>query len=901
MNRMFLVYFDVLFDYETNILHRVMCRSRNISLLLIVSLISAVAAQSRKPSGSVQLAGRFFPYLEKSRPKVALVLSGGGSRGISQVGVLEEFEKQHIPIDLIIGASMGSIIGGLYASGYSAAQLDSIAPTQNWNQLLALSDAVSRSDLFLQQKEAEEQSFLIIRLNGFTPVLPSALVSGQRLTTLLTQLVLNAPYRVLRSFDDLKIPFRAVATDMVSGKRVVISTGDLAQAMRASSTVPVVFSPIQSDTLQLVDGGLVSNIPVDVARELGADIVIAVNTTSPLRSGTDIETPWDALDQVTSIMMQLSNKLQLEKADVVITPQLEDHLASDFSDLDSIIYQGKIAAEAQVPKIDSIYRSRQIGALASKSPQPPDSILSDATNLESLPLSGFAMDVPLQTDGLSPVEYPYYSHSLLFISNVKFIGTDRIPDSTLLQPFNDLIGHYVTPARINHACEQLVWIYRRADLGMARLRSVNYDSLSSILNIYIEDGDISNISLRGNVVAKPFLISREFPLSKDNTFLTSKAIQGINDIYSTNLFSQVLLWTRFDPSPSLTIDVSEKSSRLMRLGLRVDNERNGQLYASLSDEDLFGTGTRAGFSLSGGLRDRVAEAFLGTTRILNTELTYNFHAFTGFRDIYNYIDEPDVGASNVWNIVPSGEYRIIRYSYEFSIGTLIRRFGTVNASLEYGWDKLKPLQNYPGSYSYRVVALKLGSNVDTRDNAGFPNSGILSNIYFETSLKGLNSEMSFSKIFFDYETFHTLFSSVTFGQHYEFGFGDATLPITRQFSLGGQDLFYGLNDDALRGRQVFLASFEVRLRLPIKIFFNTYLSGRFDIGDVWAQQQNIVLKTLKQGIGGSLGFDTPIGPVEFSAGKAFYPGRGTKLQTLSTPWALYFRIGVEIPAISLFD
>ncbi len=799
---------------------------------MLFFLGTIAVAQSREMAQSYWVAGKFFPYLEKARPKVALVLSGGGSRGISQVGVLEEFEERHIPIDMIIGASMGSIIGGLYASGYSATQLDSIARNQNWDQLLALSDAVSRSNLFLQQKQAQEQSFLVIRLNGFTPVLPSALVSGQRLTTLLTQLVLNAPYRVVRSFDDLRIPFRAVATDMVSGKRVVISRGDLAQAMRASSTVPVVFSPIQADTLQLVDGGLISNIPVDVARELGADIVIAVNTTSPLRSETDIETPWDALDQVTSIMMQLSNKLQLEKADVVITPKLEDHLASDFSNLDSLIYQGKLAAETQIARIDSIYRSREKTVPLSDLSLKSSSRKTDDTSTESAVSRLFGRGAQLQTDNPDSSECSYDSHSLLHISRVNFTGQLRIPDSVLIQPFSDLVGHDVTPEQINRACEELVWIFRKADLGMARLKNVTYDSLSSILNIGVEDGDISSISLRGNIVAKPFLISREFPLNVNNTFLTSKAIQGINDIYSTNLFSQVLLWNRFDPSPSLTIDVSEKSSRLIRLGLRVDNERNGQLYASLSDEDLFGTGTRAGFSLSGGIRDRVAEAFLGTTRILNTELTYNMHAFTGFRDVYNYVDEPAAGGSNQWNRVSNGQYRMIRYSYEFSMGTLIRRFGLVSASLEYGWDRLKPLQNYQDTYSNRVVALKLGSNVDTRDNAGFPNSGIFSNVYFETSLRGLNSEMSFSKIFFDYETYHTLFSRVTFGQHYEFGFGDATLPTTRQFSLGGQDLFYGLRDDALRGRQVLLASFEMRLRLPVRIFFDTYLSGRFDIGDV---------------------------------------------------------------------
>ncbi|HUI30870.1 MAG TPA: patatin-like phospholipase family protein [Candidatus Acidoferrales bacterium] len=848
----------------------------------MLSLILLLASASHAQQTSLRVAGRFFHYFEKDRPKVALVLSGGGSRGISQIGVLQGLEEAHIPVDMIIGTSMGSIIGGLYASGYTASQLDSIAETQDWNQLLALSDAVNRSELFLQQKESEAQSFFVIRLNGLTPILPSAIAGGQRLTTILTQLVLNAPYRVVRSFDDLKIPFRAVATDMVSGKRVVISRGDLAQAMRASSTVPVAFSPIISDTLQLVDGGLISNVPVDVARDLGADIVIAVNTTSPLRNEASIETPWDALDQATSIMMQLSNKLQLEKADIVVTPRLEGHLASDFTNLDSIILDGKIAVGREVQKIDSAaYRAHR-----------PAEVSSGRIANDSTPAS--------QTDDVTISKIPYYENSLLLVAGIKFSGNRKLSDSLLAGPFSELLDHYVTPKQIDQSCEKLIWLYRNADFGMARLDNVIYDSTSATLDLNIDEGNISNVSLRGNEVAKSFLIKREFPLDSADIFTTTKAVEGIKNIYSTGLFSQVLLSTHFDPAPDLTIDVSEKSSRLLSLGFRVDNERNGQLYTSVSDEDLFGSGTEAILSFSGGVRNRLVEADVGTTRILNTDLTYNLRAFTGFADVFTYAEKNDSGAANEWNIFSNGDYRIIRYGFKFSIGTLLARFGMVSASLEYGWDKLKPLQNYSGSYSSRVVALKIGSNVDTRDNAGFPTNGILSNVYFETSLPSLNTEMPFTKILFDYATYHSLFHEVTFGQHYEFGFGNVLLPISRQFSLGGQNLFYGLREDVLVGRQVFLASWELRIKSPVKLFFGTFLSARFDIGDVWATQQNIILKTLKQGIGGSLGFDTPIGPVEFSAGKAFNPGKSTNLRTISTPWTFYFRVGVKIPKVTSY-
>lgn len=290
------------------------------------------------------------------------------------------------------------------------------------------------------------------------------------------------------------------------------------------------------------------------------------------------------------------------------------------------------------------------------------------------------------------------------------------------------------------------------------------------------------------------------------------------------------------------------------------------------------------------MRNRLGEFFFGTTRILNTDLTYNFSAFTGFQD---------VNVFQLLNLDPVGEYRLIRTGYELSIGTQIRRFGMVDAALNYGWDRIKSLENFSDTLtlSARIASLKVGSSIDTRDESSFPTSGILSNVYFETSLKGLNSEIPFTKIYFDYENYQTAFSLFTFTQHYIYGFGDNTLPLTRQFSLGGDELFYGLRQDALVGRQIFLASGQLRLKLPFKFFFDTYISGRFDIGDIWGEQKNIVLKNLKQGIGGSLGFDTPIGPIDFSAGKAFYPNE----PLVSTPWMFYFRIGVVIPTVSTYQ
>jgi NTE family protein len=222
-------------------------------------------------------SGNLYRPDTPKRPKVALVLSGGGARGFSQIGVLKILEKYNVPVNLIVGNSIGSIIGGLYASGYSVAELESIATSTNWDEVLSLTEETKRSELFLDQKQAREKSFLVIRFNGLEPIIPSSISGGQRITNYLSSLTLQALYHPNPSFDGLKIPFRATASDLVSGKRYIFDSGSLSEAMRASVAVPFLFTALDKDSLSLVDGGLVSNIPVDVAKSLGSDIVIVVN------------------------------------------------------------------------------------------------------------------------------------------------------------------------------------------------------------------------------------------------------------------------------------------------------------------------------------------------------------------------------------------------------------------------------------------------------------------------------------------------------------------------------------------------------------------------------------------------------------------------------------------------
>ena len=221
------------------------------------------------------------PPAPPKRPKVGIAFAGGGARGGAHIGVLKVLEELHVPVDYVAGTSIGSIVAALYASGMAPDEMEKVLATTDWDD--ALRDDQPRQDQPYRQKQ-DDDLYLIKAELGFhkgSLVLPSGLVRGQKLNYLLRRLTL--PATNVHDFDELRIPFRCVATDIVTGGKVVLGKGDLASAVRASMAIPGFFTPVEWDGKLLTDGGTADNMPVDVVREMGADIVIAIDISTPLK------------------------------------------------------------------------------------------------------------------------------------------------------------------------------------------------------------------------------------------------------------------------------------------------------------------------------------------------------------------------------------------------------------------------------------------------------------------------------------------------------------------------------------------------------------------------------------------------------------------------------------------
>ena len=864
-------------------------------------------------------------HIELRRPKIGLVLSGGGARGIASIGVLRAFEKAHLPIDFIVGTSMGSIVGGLYAAGYSIDELTALIDSTSWGEILSLGDDARRSDLFYDQKLARDKSLFVLRFDGLKPVLPEAFSAGQRLTNYLSIVALQAIYHPSDSFDDLKIPFRSVATDLVSGKRVILDKGDLSEALRASVTVPLFFSPVVRDTTELLDGGLVSNIPADVARQWGADIVVVVDVTSPLRPVSELNTPWGVADQIIGITMQAANQLQLKNADFVIRPELGSWSSTNFTDLDSLIGQGEASAEQATVEIGIRLKalSDEFGLGDSGSVQPADPVIAlepsqredplfkSLLNLEGRNLTAGeireGLSVMYEMEPVQSIEFLVEQHadrSVLrpsvklnpVLKEIRFAGAHRIPSDSLKTFFSSLLGRPANYHEYQHALEQVLQAYRNGGYSLARIMSATLDSLSGLAFVEVDEGAVYRRTITGTEKTKDYVIWRELPWKQGDVFEIDQVSNGLRNLHGTGLFEQVSLNVRKEGQNGehqiIIIRAQERATDLIRLGMTVDNERNVQPSVDVRDENFLGIASELGIHFFGGLRNRYYAAEFKANRVFNSYLTFNLRGYYGLKDVNVFKNEPATSTLR-WNRVRDAEYREVREGVSLSLGMQLERLGQVTAEARSEHQRVWSIFNQPvASQSFHVSSIKLGTKIDSRDQFPYPRSGIVMEFSYESGFVSTTDRLGFTKMVFNYSFYQTFFDRQTLSPRVQFGFGDETVPLTEMFTLGGQESFYGFREDDARGRQLFAVGLEYRYFLPIRILFDSYFKLRYDLGHIWEKSEQIRLKDMRHGVGVGLGLDTPIGPAEVSVGRAFFIRKDLFDNPLSFgPFVAYFKVG----------
>jgi len=752
---------------------------------------------------------------------VALALSGGGARGFAHIGVLEVLEEEGLLPDLIVGTSMGAVVGGLYAAGYSPAELKSIALTTDWGSLYL--DRPVRRNLFLGKKETVSRHILSLRFRGWVPEVPLAFSSGQKLTELMFNLAHSAPYQPWPSFDDLRIPFRAVATDLVTGQAVVFDHGDLAEAMRASSSLPLVFTPYRLDTLRLVDGGVIENIPVEISRAQGASIVIAVDaSTGILPEGVDV--PWELADRVTTIMHKDRNADSRAKADVILIPEIGPHKSTDFTNIHSLIEAGRRAAREQLP---------ELRAALSRSQRSHRSAPFCSSALYQRFLSG------LPTGSLPPERY-------------TFSGVRLVPDSisSRLPAGFDGLGKLT----------QLRRTYMDAGYTLAHATSLELSD--GTLVSHWEEGRIRRISVSGLRRYRPSVLLREFTLAEGERFHMKRAQRGATSIYGSDLFETVTLAiTPSDSGADITLRVQERPSPQIRLGAGFSLERKGRGFAEILNDNILDIEGRLELFGKYGERDEEIRAglifdhvpfFLSIDRAMQSYFTTDIHG--GWkREEYNFYT-PDHRDTSF--------YFFERYTAELWLGRAFHRWGLLTHGLLYEDVRVGGILREPTETTTRYAARFLA---DTKDRYPFPNSGVGIQLRYEYALRRSRRLQAFNRLCGQADGYLPITRRLTARGRADYAWNDSQLPLWGQFMLGGEESLLGLHVAERFGNCRASALCELRYDLISRFLADAYLSAIYTVGAVAPKSDPVPSsEDYQHGVGVSLAFSTLLGPLKFT-------------------------------------
>lgn len=334
-------------------------RKCNIYTILLTTLVLLSFYKTAASKGTLNAASE-ANALSSERPKIGLVLSGGGARGFAHIGVLKVLEENNVPIDFIVGTSMGSIIGGLYAIGLTPEEIEQGVQSIAWDKVF--NDFAYRNYQTFRRKKDDFDFFNIHRVginkNGLQ--LSPGLIEGQQIELALDRLSHSGFH--IDNYDQLRIPFRAVATDIETGKPFIIKSGNIARAMRASMSIPGALPPITIDNTLLVDGGIANNIPINIARDMGADIIIAVDVSAPLADKENIKSSVEVTAQLVTIMTRRIADVQLKtlkQQDILIVPGSKEISSSQFEKYPELIKAGKGAAEKKLSDIRKLSLSAE--------------------------------------------------------------------------------------------------------------------------------------------------------------------------------------------------------------------------------------------------------------------------------------------------------------------------------------------------------------------------------------------------------------------------------------------------------------------------------------------------------------------------------------------------------------
>jgi predicted acylesterase/phospholipase RssA len=768
------------------------------------------------------LSGVCFQFVAAqtgSRPKIGLVLSGGGAKGFAHAGTLQMLDSLDIPVDFIAGTSIGGIVGALYSIGYSGQELENLAYEINWEEIFTDNPPRKLRPFFERKDDGKYQ--LELGFKGVKPVPPSGFVTGQKISLLFSELTLSHAH--ISDFDQLPIPFRCVALDLVTGKEVILKSGTLPRAMRATMSIPTVFSPVDWGDSLLVDGGYINNIPVDVVKAMGADIVIAVNVQTPLLRKNELGSIFGVLNQLINITDLPRVEKNIRDADVVIRPAIGAFSNADFAreKVGLILKAGKIAAQNHLAELVALKTKYQL----TRTNAPVDS---------------------------SRTEKP------LRIAGIKILGNTTLPHAYIFQKCGIALNQTFTASQLERNLLKLQNSGTFASISY-QIKPVDVDQVDLLIEVKEKQQPlIHGIQITGNQRLPFTFIYRLLGMKPGDRFNKVLLNSRINEMYGLGYFEKII----YEIEPfneeriNLLLAIKEKPIERLRIGIRYDNQY--QLVARLSLQ-------RTNF-LVPGLRTENELEFAGITRWRNKisypSRTLNFPVYPFFEFGYQNITR------NVFN--PAGE-KIASYNDQgfeagIGIGLLFSKFS--NLELEYAQENVDADPNiaFPDplifpEFKDQLRKIRVTLKIDLLDDILLPREGLSLAAGFEGSYERLKSDLFYNAFHVSAEFYQTFLKRHTLRYSGFYGLGSTAMPVYKYFNQGRPEWFVGLKYDQLTGRELLFGRLDYRLEYKKDIFFKWMANALFRYK--YDYKSHISRNKILYGYGFSVELFSALGPLEF--------------------------------------
>lgn len=844
------------------------------------------------------------PFMRPARKTVGLALSGGGANGLSQIGVLKALEEKGVPVDFIAGTSIGAIIGGLYSCGYSPDALEKIAHTLPWQSIISFNNDYARSNIFLEQQRIRDRASIALRFEKLKLLMPKSLNSAQKMTETLDLLTLNAVYKSTGEFSSLPVNFRAVSTDLVSGKRITLSTGSLSEAMRASSTVPILFEPVIRDGYELVDGGLVANLPVDELETFNAHYKIAVDTHGSMYTkGEELDLPWKAADQTMTILTKLQYPAQLAKADIVINPDLNDHKATDFSDITTLIEagysKGKVLAETikqsivkESPGSTAIGGYSKTVIFPDESPEFREHFLIVSGIIRNAAEPSKTLHDLLATDLFTRVsaeldnrhkKVTFHVDPLPRINKIILTGgpPDALASDEIETCFKPITGVLYTNAAGTKVLEALINKYRGKGHSLVTIERTSLSG--STLQVKLSSGKPDGIEFQRNKNMTGLTsIKREIKIDTTQTLSYKKAEESIDNLYETGAFNSVSLSAESRAKSDtgrntmLKFSLEEKPPSVLRLGLRYDETNNAQFLLDFRNENLGGTTSSIGGWMKEGKRNNLIDIEFNIPRIESSHFTMSSRVFYD----EHLFDSRDITFSKALFNSHSNEigtYGIQKYGISSAFGTRINKNGQFIVDVTFQNSLSYAEQGNKGTLpiaDINMATIGTQFTLDSRNDPLIPTSGNYTNFRYSNSSDSFNLHDIFWQISGNHEENIQLGRETTLQLSGLFGLSSISVPVSEKFFLGGpgtsySQQFIGLKENDLPGNNIVAVGIHFRYKPSFALFFPTSIVFHYNVGNAWDDRDDISFAQLIHGTGTSLIWETPLGPARFTVSKAF--------------------------------